>query len=46
MRSFAGPPADLVIVDENGEPLRSGDHARRFFEASWLYYRDGKYHFA
>ena len=46
MRSFAGPPVDLVIVDENGEPLRSGDHARRFFEASWLYFKDGKYHFA
>ena len=46
MLSFAGPPVDLVIVDENGEPLRSGDHARRFFEASWLYFKDGKYHFA
>ena len=46
MLSFAGPPMDLVIVDEKGEPLRAGDHARRFFEASWLYFRDGKYHFA
>ena len=45
MKSFAEAPRDLVILDENGEPLKAGDHARRFFEASWLHYKDGLYHF-
>ena len=45
-RSFAEPPRDLVILDETGAPLAAGDHARRFFEASWLYYKDGLYHFS
>jgi len=26
-----------VIQDESGKPLRSGDHARRFFEAAWMH---------
>ena len=27
MLSFAEPPRDVVIQDESGKPLRSGDHA-------------------
>jgi len=45
MHRFAEEPRDLVIVDEKGGPLLAGDHDRRFFEASWLYKRDGVYHF-
>ena len=45
-KGFAAPPRDLVIVDETGRPIRAGDHARRFFEASWLYFKDGQYHFS
>ncbi len=45
MHSFAEEPRDLVILDEKGAPLLAGDHDRRFFEASWLYRRDGVYHF-
>ena len=45
MKGFAEPPRDLLIVDAEGRPLTAGDHTRRFFEASWLSYRDGAYHF-
>ena len=37
MLSFAEPPKDAVIQDEKGQPLLSGDHARRFFEAPWVH---------
>ncbi len=46
MKSFAEEPRDLVILDEGGEPVRAGDHARRFFEASWLCFKDGLYSFS
>ena len=34
MLQFAEEPKDVQIVDENGEPLKTGDTQRRFFEAS------------
>ena len=37
---------ELVITDENGNPLLSGDTERRFFEASWLHKYKGKYYFS
>ena len=37
MLRFAEPPRDVVIQDVSGQPLRSGDHARRFFEAPWMH---------
>lgn len=43
---FAEEPRDLVILDENGEPLLAGDNDRRFFEASWMHYYQGKYYFS
>lgn len=46
MLDFAEEPRDLVILDENGEPLRAGDHDRRFFEASWMHKYNGKYYFS
>ena len=46
MLEFAEEPKDLVILDENGEPLKAGDHDRRFFEASWMHYYNGKYYFS
>lgn len=42
---FAETPKDVVIVDENGNPLLQGDNNRRFFEASWLHKYKGKYYF-
>lgn len=46
MLGFAEEPRDLVILDENNEPLKAGDHKRRFFEASWMHKYNGKYYFS
>jgi len=46
MLNFAEEPRDVVILDENGEPLKAGDHDRRFFEASWMHKYNGKYYFS
>lgn len=46
MLEFAEAPRDLVIQDKNGEPLKAGDHAHRFFEASWMHKHSGKYYFS
>jgi hypothetical protein len=46
MKEFAEAPRDVLILDEHGEPLRAGDHDRRFFEASWLHRFGGKYYFS
>lgn len=43
---FAEEPKSLVILDENGDPLKAGDHDRRFFEASWMHKYNGKYYFS
>jgi hypothetical protein len=43
---FAERPRDLIIVDENGQPLLQGDTERRFFEASWIHKYNGKYYFS
>ncbi|MDC0584178.1 glycoside hydrolase family 43 protein [Bacteroidales bacterium] len=46
MLEFDEEPKDLVVLDENGEALKAGDHNRRFFEASWMHKYDGKYYFS
>jgi hypothetical protein len=46
MLQFAEEPRDLVILDEQGEALKAGDHDRRFFEASWMHVYKGKYYFS
>jgi len=46
MLEFAEEPRDLLILDEDGEPLKAGDHERRFFEASWLHKYNGLYYFS
>ncbi len=45
MKHFAEKPRDVMIVDDAGKPILAGDHDRRFFEASWMFKRDGKYYF-
>ena len=45
MKQFAEAPRDVQIVDEAGKPILGGDHERRFFEASWMFKRSGKYYF-
>ena len=46
MLEFAEEPLDVVILDENGQPLKAGDEDRRFFEASWMHKYKGKYYFS
>ena len=45
MLQFAEAPHPVVILDENGEPLKAGD-PNRFFEASWMHKHNGKYYFS
>jgi hypothetical protein len=46
MLEFAEKPKDVKILDENGKPLLSKDHDRRFFEASWVHKHKGNYYFS
>jgi hypothetical protein len=46
MLQFGEEPKDVIILDENGEPLKAGDNERRFFEASWMHKYNGKYYFS
>ncbi|MDO9376319.1 MAG: glycoside hydrolase family 43 protein [Ferruginibacter sp.] len=43
---FDEAPKDILIIDENGDPLLAGDTDRRFFEASWLHKYQDKYYFS
>ncbi|MFH5883759.1 glycoside hydrolase family 43 protein [Halalkalibaculum sp. DA3122] len=46
MLSFAEPPRDVQILDEEGNPITAGDNKRRFFEAAWVHKYNGKYYFS
>lgn len=46
MLDFAEEPRRVLILDENGEMLKAGDHNRRFFEASWMHKYQGNYYFS
>lgn len=46
MLGFAEKVRDVVILDEARTPLKAGDNARRFFEASWVHKYNGKYYFS
>lgn len=43
---FSQPPVDVLIVDENGNPLLQGDSERRFFEGAWMHKHNGVYYFS
>lgn len=45
MLQFAEEPRPVVVLDENGKPMRADD-PRRFFEASWVHKYQGKYYFS
>jgi len=45
MKQLAEKPRDAVILDTNGKPVLGGQHDKRFFEASWMFKRDGKYYY-
>lgn len=47
MLQMAEEPRPVVILDPStGKPLKAGDNDRRFFEASWMHKRNGKYYFS
>ena len=46
MLEFAEKPRDVLILDENGDPLKAGDHNRRYFEGPWMHKYNGKYYFS
>ena len=45
VQQFAEAPREVVVLDENGEPMKAGD-PHRFFEASWMHKYNGKYYFS
>jgi len=45
MKQLAEKPRDAVILDTNGKPVLGGQHDKRFFEASWMFKRDGRYYY-
>lgn len=45
MFQFAEEPRPVLVIDENGKPLRADD-PHRFFEASWMHKVNGKYYFS
>ena len=46
MLQFAEDPKPVVILDEDGTPIKVEDNERRFFEASWMHKYKGKYYFS
>jgi len=45
MTAFDGKVKDVVILDQQGKPLLTKDHDRRFFEGAWMHKYNGKYYF-
>ncbi|MDT0690375.1 glycoside hydrolase family 43 protein [Salegentibacter sp. F188] len=46
MLSFAEEPREIQLLDEDGEPILTGDNDRRFFEAAWVNKIDDTYYFS
>ena len=44
MKTYKEPPKQLVILDENGEPIKAGDEDRRYFEGPWVHKYNGLYY--
>lgn len=44
MLEFAEEPKDVVILDENGNPIAGKDNKRRFFEGAWVHFYNEKYY--
>lgn len=42
---FAEAPRPVIVLGKDGKPLKADD-PYRFFEASWLHKKDGKYYFS
>jgi beta-xylosidase len=44
MLHFDGPVEEVLIVDQDGQPIRARDNERRFFEAAWMHKHNGTYY--
>ncbi|WP_114240252.1 glycoside hydrolase family 43 protein [Dyella sp. C9] len=44
MKGFAEAPREILILDEHGQPLKAGDHDRRYFEGPWMHRHQGRYY--
>lgn len=45
MKSFAEPVKEIQLLDKNGKTFGEKDNDKRFFEAAWVFKRNGKYYF-
>ncbi|SHN31874.1 Glycosyl hydrolases family 43 [Cyclobacterium lianum] len=46
MKSLAEEARDVLLLDKNGDPIKAGDHERRFFEAAWVHKHNERYYFS
>ena len=46
MLEFAEEPRPVVILGQDGQPLKAGQTTIRFFEASWMHKYKGKYYYS
>ncbi len=44
MRGFDEPTREVLVLDEQGRPLRADDHDRRYFEGPWVHKYQGRYY--
>lgn len=46
MLEFAEEPKEVLILDKQGDPVKAGDHNRRYFEGPWMHQYKGTYYFS
>lgn len=46
MLTFEGTTQDVLLLDQDGNPLTAGDNERRFFEAAWVHKFNDTYYFS
>jgi len=46
MLQFGESPKDILILDQEGNPIKAGDNDRRFFEAAWIHKHNDAYYFS
>ena len=44
MLSLKEIPQEILVVDEDGNPIKAGDEDRRYFEGPWMHKYNGKYY--
>jgi len=46
MLGFAEEPRPVIILNQDGTPMKAGQTEKRFFEASWMHHYRNKYYFS